>query len=225
MPTKTVSGAAVAMMAVGGVAVWSGLNNVPILDALRSLAKGQAPTPNRKPAFQTLTAASASSSSGAGGNPSGNAILDEAAKWKGTKYVYGGCHGCTPCKPGQGVDCSSYVSWVMKAVGCYKGKCSMVAGSSMLAWGKKINESEVQPGDVVLWVGAHCGIVSDPAKKLMWNAPHTGDVVKNSTYDFPLRGHPKVFLRPPCVGGGSNENTTTGGHGKSSPDVVTGMGY
>jgi len=194
--TKTVSGAAVAVMAVGGVAVWSGLNNVAFLDAVRSLAKGQAPKPNRKPAFQPLSGDSAGNP---GGNPSGSAIVAEAAKWKGTKYVYGGCHGCTQCKPGQGVDCSSYVTWVMKAVGCYKGKCSMVAGSSMLAWGKKIPESSVQAGDVVLWVGAHCGIVSDPSKKLMWVAPHTGDVVKNSTYDFSMNGHPKVFLRPPCV--------------------------
>ena len=204
MPTKTVSGAAVAIMAVGGVAVWSGLNNVSLLDAVRSLAKGQAPTPNRKPAFAPLSTGATASSAA---NGSGNAIVAEAAKWKGTKYVYGGCHGCSACHPGQGVDCSSYVTWVMKAVGCYTGKCSMVAGSSMLAWGKKISEKDVQPGDVVLWVGVHCGIVSDPAKKLMWAAPHTGSVVREQTYDFGL-GVAKVFLRPPCVTPStSNENS------------------
>lgn len=206
MPTKTVSGGAVALMAVGGVAVWSGLNNVPLLDAFRALAKGQAPQPNRKPAFVPISGSDAST--GAVGTGNGGAIVAEAAKWAGTKYVYGGCHGCSACHPGQGVDCSSYVTWVMKAVGCYKGKCSMVAGSSMLAWGKKISESEVQPGDVVLWVGQHCGIVSDPSKKLMWNAPHTGDVVKNSTYSFSLAGHPKVFLRAPCTTG--SDSSTTG---------------
>lgn len=198
MPGKSVSGASVAIMAVGGVVVWSGLNNVSVLDALRALAKGQAPTPNRKPAFQPLSAGSTTSSGS--GSTGGSAIVAEAAKWKGTKYVYGGCHGCTACHPGQGVDCSSYVTWVMKAVGCYSGKCSMVAGSSMLAWGKKIPAGQEQPGDVVLWVGVHCGIVSDPSKKLMWAAPHTGAVVREQTYDFSL-GVSKVFLRAPCNSG------------------------
>ena len=208
MATKTVSGAAVAIMAIGGVAIWSGLNNVPFLDAVRSLAKGQAPTPNRKPGFQPLTADTTTGISGATGAATGNAIVDEAMKWKGTKYVYGGCHGCTACHPGQGVDCSSFVTWVMKAVGCYAGKCSMVAGSSMLAWGKRINASDVQPGDVVLWVGKHCGIVTDPSKQMMIAAPHTGDVVKVYSYNFSL-GVAKVFLRPPC--GSANENSITVG--------------
>jgi cell wall-associated NlpC family hydrolase len=202
--TKTVSGAAVAIMAVGGVAIWSGLNNVTFLDAVRSLAKGQAPTPNRKPAFQPLSAPGSTSGEPTGGSNSN--IVNEAMKWKGTKYVYGGCHGCTPCHPGQGVDCSSYVTWVMRAVGCYSGKCSMVAGSSMLAWGKKISASDVQAGDVVLWVGKHCGIVTDPSKKMMIAAPHTGDVVKVYSYEFSL-GVPKVFLRAPCSG--ANENSKT----------------
>lgn len=166
MPGKTVSGAAVAMMAVGGVAIWSGLNNVPLLDAFRALAKGQAPTPNRNPAFQPLSVSSGSgsgsgsSTSGGGGN--GNDIVNEAEKWVGkSKYVFGGCHGCKPCAPGDGVDCSSFVTWVMYRTGHYKGKCSMVAGSSMLAWGVKVPKNERQPGDVVLWPGHHCGIIKD----------------------------------------------------------------
>lgn len=207
MATKTVSGAAIAMMAVGGVAIWSGLNNVPFLDAVRSLAKGQTPSTNRKSAFVPISGGSGTTGS-VGSSSSGNVIIAEAMKWKGTKYVYGGCHGCTPCHPGQGVDCSSYVTWVMRNVGCYSGKCSMVAGSSMLRWGKKIAESEVQPGDVVLWVGKHCGIVTDPGKKMMIAAPHTGDVVKEYSYNFSL-GVQKVFLRAPC--NGSNENSITVG--------------
>jgi cell wall-associated NlpC family hydrolase len=213
---KSVSGAAVAIMATGGVLIWSGLNNTPVLDTLRALAKGQAPTPNRNPAFQPLaaTAIGAGGAAGVAANGSGAAAVAEARKWLGTKYVFGGCHGCTPCHPGQGVDCSSFVTWVMKAVGLYSGKCSMVAGSSMLAWGKKIPASDVQPGDVVLWVGSHCGIVSDPSRHMMIAAPHTGAVVREQTYNFSIGGATKVFLRPPGVAkSGSvanNTNTTTG---------------
>lgn len=208
MPGKTVSGASVALMAAGGVVIWSGLNNTPMLETLRALAKGQAPTPHRNPAFQPLSgASSASSSSGSSSGGAGGNIVAEARKWLGTKYVYGGCHGCTPCHPGQGVDCSSFVTWVMKAVGCYSGKCSMVAGSSMLAWGTKVQAGMEQPGDVVLWVGQHCGIVSDPSKKLMIAAPHTGAVVREQSYSFSLAGRQKVYLRPPCSAKSSDMQT------------------
>lgn len=208
MPGKSVSGASVALMAAGGVAIWSGLNNTPLLDTLRALAKGQAPTPNRNPAFQPLTGTTSATDASLGGGTGGGNIVAEARKWIGTKYVYGGCHGCTPCHPGQGVDCSSFVTWVMKAVGCYSGKCSMVAGSSMLAWGTKVPANMVQAGDVVLWVGQHCGIVSDPNKKLMIAAPSTGLKVREQTYNFSIVGRTKVFLRAPCAA--KSSDTTTG---------------
>lgn len=207
MPGKSVSGASVALMAAGGVVIWSGLNNTPLLETLRALAKGQAPTPHRNPAFQPLSSASASDASLSSGGGGGGDIVAEARKWIGTKYVYGGCHGCTQCKPGQGVDCSSFVTWVMKAVGCYKGKCSMVAGSTMLAWGTKIPANMVQAGDVVLWVGQHCGIISDPSKKLMIAAPSTGLKVREQTYDFSIAGRTKVYLRAPCAAKSSDTET------------------
>lgn len=204
MPSKGISGGAVGLMAAGAVLVWSGLNNSGVLDTLRSLAKGQAPTPNRKPAFQPISGggnAGAYDMSGIAATGQRATIIAEARRWLGTKYVYGGCHGCTPCHPGQGVDCSSFVTWVMKAVGLYKGKCSMVAGSNMLAWGRRRSAFETpEPGDVVLWIGKHCGIVTDPQKHLMIAAPHTGDVVKEYSYDFSL-GVQKVFLVPPGLAG------------------------
>lgn len=195
-----ISGPAVALMAAGGVLVWSGLNNTGLLDTLRALAKGQAPTPNRKPPFQPISDSGTAPGSdvvSVGGGLS--AVVAEARRWLGTKYAYGGCHpGFSKCcQPGNGVDCSSFVSCVMKRVGLYNSTTSMVAGSSMLAWGIKVPESQVQPGYVVLWVGQHCGIVTNPQTKMMIAAPHTGDVVKEYSYDFNLAGHPKVFLKPP----------------------------
>lgn len=202
-----ISGPAVALMATGGVLVWSGLNNTGLLDTLRALAKGQAPTANRKPPFQPIDSGSAPGSDVVSIGGGLTAVVAEARRWLGTKYVYGGCHGSFPscCKPGNGVDCSSFVSCVMKRVGLYTKSTSMVAGSSMLAWGTKVPESQVQPGYVVLWVGQHCGIVTNPQTQLMIAAPHTGDVVKEYSYNFSLPGHPKVFLKPPSVqpGGGS----------------------
>lgn len=213
MPGKSVSGASVALMAAGGVIVWSGLNNTGLLETLRALAKGQAPTSNRKPAFAPLSGGDGTGSTSTttpAPNADSSSIVSEAMRWKGTKYVYGGCHAGYPkcCSPGHGVDCSSYVSCVMRNTGHYKGSGSMVAGSTMLAWGKVIPESSVQPGDVVLWVGQHCGIVVDPAAKMMIAAPHTGAVVSIRTYNFSLAGRKKVFLRPPGLSsGGGNANS------------------
>lgn len=196
MPGKTVSGGAVALMAVGGVAIWSGLNNVPFLDAVRALAKGQAPTPNRKPAFQPLTAAAGTPTGGIAGG-SGGDIVAEAEKWVGkSKYVYGGCHGCTPCAPGQGVDCSSFVTWVMQRTGHYKGKCSMVAGSSMLAWGKKIDWNSRQPGDVALWAGKHCAIITGTSTTIEAACTACGPV-RHGTYGKSHAGIPTTILRAP----------------------------
>lgn len=193
MPTKTVSGVAVAVAATGGVLIWSGLNNSPLLETLRSLAKGEAPTPHRNPPFQPISGGGTTGTGPATGG-SDNAIVAEAQKWLGTKYVFGGCHGCTSCHPGQGVDCSSFVTWVMKATGHYKGKCSMVAGSSMLAWGMKISKESRGPGDVVLWPGSHCGIIVDNTR--MINAPHTGTVVRYDTYS---NRSGWVVLRAPSI--------------------------
>lgn len=210
MPAKTVSGGAVAMMAVGGVAIWSGLNNVTFLDAVRALAKGQAPTPNRKPAFQALSAGT-TDTGGTSGSGSGNDIVAEAEKWVGkSKYVYGGCHGCTPCAPGQGVDCSSFVTWVMKRTGHYTGKCSMVAGSSMLAWGKKVSWDSRQPGDVALWNGKHCAIITGATTTIEAACTACGPV-RHGTYGKTKLGLPTTILRAPNVLKGNANSLVVGG--------------
>lgn len=219
MPGMSISGVSVAIMAAGGVAVWSGLNNTGMLDTLRALSKGQAPTPNRNPPWQDLNLGGGTTTDFKNlGGSSGDAVVTEARKWIGkSKYVYGGCHGCTPCHPGQGVDCSSFVTWVMKAVNLYDGKCSMVAGSSMLAWGRKVPNASRQAGDVVLWPGSHCGIVesmdtminaactacgpvmrSNYSKRSGWvtlRAPKlmdtsTNGLVQNSTVTGTIQGNP-----------------------------------
>lgn len=221
MAGKGLNGAALTMMAVGGVAVWSGINNVPLLDAFRSLARGQAPTPNRKPAFQDFEAAGASVNlndffNGTAGN--GNAVVAEAEKWVGkSPYVYGGHHGCTPARPGDGVDCSSFVSWVMYACGLWKCKgAAMVAGSSMIAWGVKVPKEMRQPGDVVLWPGHHCGIIKDA--NTMINAACT--LCGKVRYDNYSKRSGWIVLRAPGLAKASGTETGAANVGKT----VTGMG-
>lgn len=198
MPGKSVSGAAVAMMAVGGAIVWSGLNNTGLLDTFRALAQGQAPTPNRKPAFQPLSGGGGSTdSTGAPIGGGSTDIVAEAEKWVGkSPYVYGGCHGCTPCQPGQGVDCSSFVTWVMYRTGHYKGKCAMVAGSSMLAWGVKVPWNNRQPGDVALWPGKHCAIITGVNTIIEARCTKCGPVT-HGTYGTSHDGIKTVVLRAP----------------------------
>ncbi len=220
MPGKSVSGAAVAMMALGGVAIWSGFNNVPLLDAFRALAKGQAPKPNRKAPWADITATVS------GGDASitmglGKDIVAEAEKWVGkSKYVYGGCHGSKPCQPGDGVDCSSFVTWVMYRTGHWKGKVAMVAGSSMLAWGTKIPNANRQPGDVVLWSGHHCGIVKD--KDVMINAACT--VCGFVRYDNYSNRKGWITLRAPDLAKGISGAGNAIGKALTDPgEVTTGM--
>lgn len=220
MPSKTVSGASVALMAVGGVAVWSGLNNVGLLEAFRALAKGQAPEAHRNPPFQPISASGSADSSSGIASGSGGDIVAEAQKWIGvSKYVYGGCHGCTPCAPGQGVDCSSFVTWVMKRTGHYNGKCSMVAGSSMLAWGKKVAWESRQPGDVALWPGHHCAIIVDGSKTIEARCTACGPVQYGSYAKTRAGLGTTVILRAPDLfyktGGTPNQANEPG---KTSPN-------
>jgi len=99
-------------------------------------------------------------------NPNGgDAIVQEAYKYLGVPYVWGGMSS-------SGVDCSGLVLLAHKAIGVNLAHYSGSQGSG----GKRVpSMSQALPGDVVCYVG-HVGIYVGGGK--MIHAPHTGDVVR-----------------------------------------------
>jgi cell wall-associated NlpC family hydrolase len=99
---------------------------------------------------------------------SGAAVLDVAARYVGTPYVYG---GTTPA----GFDCSGYTQYVFRQVGITLPR---TANQQMLAL-PHVSAANARAGDLVFYTTAghayHVGIYAGGGK--IYDAPHTGAVV------------------------------------------------
>ena len=110
-----------------------------------------------------------------GNSSKGQQLVDEAKKYLGTKYVYGGE------KPG-GFDCSGLIQYVAKQLGINVPRVA----SDQAGAGREVGKGELQPGDLVYFKGttgdpnkvSHIGMFVGDGKFI--HAPKTGDVVKIS---------------------------------------------
>lgn len=188
MAAKGISGLGVAFMAAGGIIAWSGINNVPVVDALRALAKGQMIPKNPKPAFEPVglafNAGAAAADAGIGlATASNSAIVAMAATVAASpagrsNYCWGGGHTSSPCSA-KCFDCSGYASCVLNRLGAMKGSKNTIA---FMAWNRfeRVPYGSRQPGDFLINRN-HMGIVLDD--KVMWNAACTAcGPVKKSSY-------------------------------------------
>lgn len=192
------SGTALTVATVGGMLIYFGIRNVPVLEGLRSFLRGEVPTPRPStpatlpPELNPLLAAirvqsditlgtrhpvevpGGGTPEGSLGGTTGNAISDAAKKYLGVPYVWGG-HSAS------GMDCSGLVTVALKDVGI-TNLPSMVhtVTTQFLAWSGAANvaRSDMRAGDLVCWEG-HIGIAVDNTR--MIHAPTFGDVVKIST--------------------------------------------
>ncbi len=119
-------------------------------------------------------------------NAKGPDIVNEAAKYLGTKYVYG---GASP----KGFDCSGLVQYVCKSLGISISRTA----ASQFNHGKAVSKSDLEPGDLLFFAKNgkinHVGIYAGDGK--MIHAPRTGDVVRYTSIDSQYRKNGYIGAR------------------------------
>ena len=170
-----ISGTAVALVAGGGVLVFSGVENTPVTQVFRSLARGRKPAPGPEAVSQL------NSGTGSAGVPvTDSAIANDALTYVGHPYHYGG-YQADPA----GWDCSSFVNWVLGhdlgltlpgGVAGYDGTSHgpVVAQYQIWSGAAHISRAEVQPGDLILYTTVHMGIATGGGQFVSAEQPSTG---------------------------------------------------
>ena len=97
----------------------------------------------------------------------GSAILEEAAKYVGVPYVYG---GSTP----SGFDCSGFVRYVYAAFGITLPRSS----SAYWGIGTRVSASDARPGDLIVSAG-HVAIYAGGTTEI--DAPRKGKTIQFRT--------------------------------------------
>lgn len=137
----------------------------------------------KKAAAVTVSKTSGKSSaptavSNAPASSKGQAIVNEAKKYLGTKYVYGGA------APG-GFDCSGLVKYVFAKNGVSLSRTS----ASQARQGVTVSKNNLQPGDLLFFAKNgrvhHVGIYVGGGQ--MIHAPHTGSKVKYDSINTAYR--------------------------------------
>lgn len=144
-------------------------------DAVRSASlTSRSSTSNTRKASSSSSKTSSSSSkkvvdsAPATGSTKGQALVNEAAKYLGTKYVYG---GSSP----SGFDCSGLVQYACRKQGISVGRSSR----DQFRNGVAVSKSELRPGDLVFFGNgsrvSHVGIYAGNGQ--MIHSPQTGKTV------------------------------------------------
>ena len=178
-----VSGMALASVAVGSVFAYAGIKGFSVPEAFQAIVTGKSPATLK----QKLPVDSPVDLPTGGGNPTvgggsatGQAIANDALKYQGQGYNWGG----RADKPGNW-DCSSFVSYVLGHdlnMGLPGGKWG-AAGfppnehgpttTEYQGFGTAITRAQVQAGDLVVW-DAHVGIAINNTTMISARTSTTG---------------------------------------------------
>jgi cell wall-associated NlpC family hydrolase len=154
-----VNGIAVTSVAAGSILVWSGIKGWNVTRTVGEIISGQTPKGSN---VNPLT--NSDSFSGGGGvinSPSD--IANDAQKYNGHAYSYGGAPGKDGKSPW---DCSSFVNWVIghdfnhsiPGAANFDGSSHGPPTGLWMAWpGMKHVSQQIQAGDIIVWA-THMGI-------------------------------------------------------------------
>lgn len=177
-----IPGVPVAIIAAGGILVWSGIYNQSLSSALGSILRGQKPSQGPQVATSVPGAPGTTVSPGT----TSSAVANDALKYVGSPYVWGGAPG-TGLGRDTGTDCSGFVNMVVGrdlkmpipgyGAGAYTGSAHGPNTLSYLIWGgvTGISQAQLQAGDLVVWQ-THMGIALGGDQ--MISALDTNDGVK-----------------------------------------------
>lgn len=166
-----VSGLGVAYAASGFVLLWSGYKNASLKSTLTAFLKGQPPAANPTGALTVgLTGTGTTASTSADVTVTSSGIANDALKYAGHAYLYGGAPGTSGAQPW---DCSSFCNWVLghdlgmtlpgDSSPGYSGTSHGPNTLSYLAWSGAStvsnSASSAQAGDLCVWQ-THMGIAT-----------------------------------------------------------------
>ena len=123
-------------------------------------------------------------------DPEFAAMLEEAEKYLGTPYVWGGS------SPETGFDCSGYVCWVLNESGWDVGRTT---ANGLWQQAAKISEQEAKPGDLVFFEGtydtdgaSHVGIYVGDGMMISAGDPIKYSDIHSSYWDKHLLGFGRI---------------------------------
>ena len=190
------SGKAVALTTAGFVLLWSGIKGATVGQTLRSLLKGEpvATVPEAPPSIGVNDNASPSATS----TPlttTTSSIANDALKYQGHAYLYGGAPGTSGANPW---DCSSFCNWVLghdlgmtlpgSSSPGYSGTSHGPTTLSYLAWSQaetvSHEASESEAGDLCVWQ-THMGIALGGSQMISALDPSLGTRVTSISSGAP----------------------------------------
>jgi cell wall-associated NlpC family hydrolase len=173
------NGLALTAIGAGSLFVWSGIKGWSLLPTVTDIISGKQPSGGN---VLTLVSGSAD-----GTGATGNAIADDALKYKGHPYVFGGAPGSAGNNPW---DCSSFCNWVVghdggnaiPGIKHYDGTTHGPPTGSWAIWPgtRRVTHSELQAGDLIIWA-THMGIYIGNNKMISARSP----MLKTGIDDIP----------------------------------------
>lgn len=172
-----IDGKALTALGIGTLFVWSGIKGWSVMATVGEIITGKPPSASSVGELVT--------SSGGDSLPPSGGFAETALRFQGHAYKFGGAPGIRAENPW---DCSSFMNYVIGVVhgapipgyrpGRYDGKTHGPSTGQWMFWSglQKVKRSEVQAGDIIVWVG-HMGMAISNSQMISALNPRQGTAV------------------------------------------------